>query len=171
MLDPSLKPDPGRKGSYYRRFEDISRALIALGVDRLPATIQFVTYYFGCEKLARGIVGVHLRLPAHQAYHHRRPLRLTEIEKAAADISLSFSGPDLQALFADFNEQHLIGGVLPGSLASARHARNTLIHDLGPSNVARLAAHAQPHIPKMRAFLGCVGEVLEYQKDHFSGIP
>lgn len=58
MIDPSLKPDPTRKGSFYRRIEDIDRALKTLGVPSLPAAPKFVAYFFASEKLAHGVVGI-----------------------------------------------------------------------------------------------------------------
>jgi hypothetical protein len=57
-MDPSLKPDPDLKGSYYRRIEDIERAFKKMEADRLPTASRFLVLYFGCEKLAQGIVGV-----------------------------------------------------------------------------------------------------------------
>jgi len=170
-MDPSLKPDPNRKGSYYRRIEDIRRALDSLGVDHLSDAMQFLAYYFGCEKLAHGIVGVHLRWPATKTYHHRRYLRLDEIKAATAALGLPVAHDDLEWVFADFHEQGLLQSPTPVCNTSARVLRNTLGHDLGPTNVARIMAHAPFHNPKMRSFLRCVEPVLAYQRIHFSGIP
>src|SRR3981189_330116 len=93
--DPSLRPDPNAGGSYYRRIEDINRALAALGVQHLPDVVKFLGYYFGCEKLARGIVGIHLRHPARHAYDPRQYLCLTKIEHASSELALSISTDDL----------------------------------------------------------------------------
>ena len=79
VTDASLKPDPMRKGSYYRRIEDIGRALDKLGVADLPPAPKFVAYYFGCEKLAHGGVGIVSSRPAVCEYHHRNPLKLNDI--------------------------------------------------------------------------------------------
>jgi hypothetical protein len=59
-LDPSFEPDPDLGGSYYRRLEDIPRALTKFEVTALPANspAQFVAYYFGAEKLAKAMVGI-----------------------------------------------------------------------------------------------------------------
>lgn len=170
-MDPSLKPDPNRKGSYYRRIEDVKRALDSLGADYLSDALQFLAYYFGCEKLARGIVGIHLQWPAMKAYHHRTSLRLDEIKAAAAALGLLVAQDDLEWLFADFQQQSLLRPSTPDWNSSARVLRNTLGHDFGPSNVAKITIHAPFHNPKMRLFLGCVGQVLEYQRIHFVGIP
>jgi hypothetical protein len=42
VTDAPLKPDPTRKGSYYRRIEDIGRAFDALGVAILAPALKFV---------------------------------------------------------------------------------------------------------------------------------
>jgi hypothetical protein len=168
--DPSLKPDPRRKGSYYRRIEDIGLALRKLQIDERSETISFLVYYFGCEKLARGIVGIHSRLPAKTAYHHRKPLRLEEIKVAAAALDLAISKEELDWLFADFNQQNLLRSTHSDWTASARHLRNILSHDFGPSNVARIAEHAPFHNPRMKSFLECVPQILAYQKLHFSEV-
>ena len=54
-LDWSFEPNPDLKGSYYRRLEDIPRALAKFEVTALPpnSPAQFVAYYFGAEKLAK----------------------------------------------------------------------------------------------------------------------
>jgi hypothetical protein len=56
MVDPSLKPDATRKGSYYRRIEDIGRALDAAGVPGLPPAPKFVVYFFASEKVVAGLI-------------------------------------------------------------------------------------------------------------------
>lgn len=169
-MDPSLKPDPNRKGSYYRRIEDIKRALNKLDVQLLPQAVQFLAYYFACEKLAHGIVGVHLCWPATKAYRHNRHLCLGEIKSAAVALNLSISTNDLDYLFADFNEQGILQSTSAPCNRSARVLRNTLGHDFGPSNVSQVSRHAGFLIPKMTAFLACASQVLAYQKAHFSGI-
>ncbi len=168
-MDPSLKPDPLRKGSYYRRIEDVALALESLQSDKLSETMLFLVTYFGCEKIARGLVGIHARLPATKAYGHRTPIQLKTIKAAAAGLGLSVLEQDLDWLFADLNEQHLLGPT-SGWTNSARHLRNNLTHDFGPTNVARVAKHAPFLNPKMKSFLGCVPEILAYQCLHFSGI-
>jgi hypothetical protein len=165
--DPSLRPDPNAGGSYYRRIEDINRALAALGVQRLPDVIKFLGYYFGCEKLARGIVGIHLRHPARHAYDHRQYLCLTKVEHAAVGLALSIPTDDLCYLFADFKDLAKLRALNPPHDKSARLLRNKVGHDLGPTNVKHVAKRAAFFIPKMTAFLGCISQVLAYQKVHF----
>ena len=170
-MDPSLKPDPHRKGSYYRRIQDIERALERLDVQHLPPTIQFLAYYFACEKLARGIVGIHLCWSATKAYDRNTKFRLPKIRAAATALSLSIPSDDLDYLFADFNEQGVLRSVSSSCNSSARVLRNTLGHDFGPSNVANVSTHAGFLIPKMIDFLASANQVLAYQKKHFSNIP
>jgi hypothetical protein len=166
--DASLKPDPYRKGSYYRRIQDIERALRMFDVMRLPVTIQFVTYFFACEKLAHGVVGINRQRPAGMQYSHRTRLLLDEIKTAAATMNLSIPAGDLNCLFADYNEQHLLP---PGVKTSARLLRNKLAHDFGPTNVGSVARDAPDLIAKMTTFLKCVNEVLAYQKANFAHVP
>ncbi|SRR3972149_5434024 len=168
-MDPSLKPDPLRKGSYYRRIEDVSRGLESLEVRRISETMRFFAYYFGCEKIARGLSGIHARLPATTAYHHKQGLKLNEVKIAAVTFGLSISRQDLEWLFADFNEQHILQPT-SSCTNSARYLRNLVTHDFGPSNVARVTKHVAFHNPRMEAFLSCVPAIFEYQKLHFSGV-
>jgi hypothetical protein len=169
-MDSSLKPDPTRKGCYYRRIEDIDRALNRLDIERLPPAMQFLGYYFGCEKLARGIVGIHLRWPATKAYAHGTRMRLKEIETASKALSLTVGMDDLVCTFADFDEQSLLRAVA-GVDRSARVLRNSLGHDFGPTNVAHIVERASFHNRRMQSFLGCAAQVLTYQRTHFGAIP
>ena len=170
-MDPSLKPDPLRKGSYYRRLEDVARGLQSLQVGSLSAPVRFFIDYFGCEKIARGLTGIHAQLPASKAYHHRKAISLAEIQAAAAAVALPASANELQCLFADFNEQHLLQSSTQGATNSARYLRNKATHDFGPSNVAQVVAHAPFLNPKLQAFLACVPAILAYQKRHVSNVP
>jgi len=130
----------------------------------------FLVYYFGCEKIARGLVGIHARLPATKAYRHGASLQFNDIKVAAVALGLPISEKDLEWLFADFNQQHLLRPPTPDWNNSARYLRNILTHDFGPSNVTRIAKHAPFHNPKMNLFLGCVPTILEYQRLHFAGV-
>jgi hypothetical protein len=170
FMDPSLKPDPNRKGSYYRRIEDVARGLDSLESGKVSATIRFFIYYFGCEKIARGLVGIHSRRPATEVYHHRHSLKLSDIKAAASTIGLTVPSQDLDWIFADIKEQHLLQST-PSWTTSARCLRNNATHDFGPSNVARVTEHAPFHIPKMEAVLASVPTILEYQRRHFAGVP
>lgn len=168
-MDPSLKPDPSRKGSYYRRIEDIDRALTKLEAHRRPTAAQFLAYYFACEKLARAVVGIHAQLSATKAYAHGTTMRLKGIQAASSALSLSVSTDDLVWIFADFNEQSLLPAIAPHS--SARVLRDALGHDFGPTNVVRIAEGARFHNLTMRSFLACGTEVPAYQRAHFSAVP
>jgi hypothetical protein len=170
-MDPSLKPDPNRKGSYYRRIEDIGRALKRLDAEQLPPAVRFLVCYFGCEKLARGIVGIHKRWSANKAYGHDTKLRLDDTKSAAAALNLSIPIDDLNYVFANEQEQQLLLAANSPFQRSARNLRNVLGHDFGPSNVGLILDHADFLIPKMIKFLDCASEALAYQRAHFSGIP
>ena len=170
-MDPTLKPDPLRKGSYYRRLEDVARGLQSLHGNGLPAPMRFFVDYFGCEKIARGLIGIHARLPATKAYHHRKSFSLVEIQTAAAAPALPVSAGDLHWLFANFNEQHLLQTSTPGVSHSARYLRNKATHDFGPSHIALVVTHAPFLNPKLQGFLACVPAILAYQRRHFSSVP
>lgn len=168
-MDPSLKPDPLRKGSYYRRIADVARGLESLQVTKLSVTMRFFAYYFGCEKIARGLTGIHACLPATTVYCHKRGLKLKDIKVAAVDLRLNISQQDLDWLFADFNEQNILQAT-SSFTNSARYLRNLVTHDFGPSNIARITRHASFHNPRMERFLGCVPAIFDYQKIHFSEV-
>ena len=135
----------------------------------LSEAMLFLVLYFGCEKIARGLVGIQARLPAAKAYRHGQPIQLKDIKAAAAGLGLSVLEQDLDWLFADFNQQHLLR-TTSELINSARHLRNNLTHDFGPTSVARIAKHAPFLNPKMSGFLGCIPEILAYQRLHFAGI-
>jgi hypothetical protein len=138
VTDASLNPDPDRKGSYYRRIEDIRRAFDTLGVAKLAPAPRFIAYFFGCEKLAHGVVGIVSSRPADNQYHHRNRLQLNDIKTAAGTMKLSIAPSDLEWIFAEPREHHLLAGGLAS--ASARVLRNKLIHDLDQPTPKSLSA-------------------------------
>jgi hypothetical protein len=166
----SLKPDPCAKGSYYRRIEDIGRALKKLGVEQLPDGIKFLALYFGCEKLARGIVGIPHQYRVTDAYHHHHYLCLAEVDEAAIVLSLSISSDDLCCLFADHRDLSKFRALNPPCSKSARLWRNEIGHNFGPTTVQNVETYARFFIPKMTSFLDCAKKVTAYQKANFSGI-
>jgi len=168
---PSLKPDGERKGSYYRRIEDITHGLRMIEVDtNKNDAVKFIAYYFGCEKLARGIIGIHLRNPAIDAYHHRNLFLLADLEVSNGAMGLSISTSDLLYLFADFRDLPRLHAVDPSS-SSARLLRNKVGHDLGPTNVQKILNHSQSLIPKMQAFLAIDQKVLGFLRANFAQLP
>src|SRR5258707_2858162 len=96
-LDWSFEPDPALKGSYYRRLEDIRRALDKFEVTALPdnSPAQFVAYYFGAEKLAKAIVGINKARSAKSAF--RQKVNHEYTKSAARDMKLQISQADLDA--------------------------------------------------------------------------
>jgi hypothetical protein len=169
LTDPSLKPDPDRKGSYYRRIEDIDRALQKLDVQHLPPGPRLLAYFFGCEKLAHGIVGICAARPASDQYSHRSRLCLNDIKVAAVTMNLVITPADVDWIFAEYNEQHLL---IPAGTAraSARHLRNNMTHDFGPTNADNLVQHADFLTPKMIILLGCAKDVLAYLHANFQHV-
>ncbi len=133
-MSPSLKPDSELKDSYYRRLRDVARGLDKLEIGRASPTIRFFGYYFGCEKIARGIVEIYKQWDADKAYSHKTQLKLNQIRKAADAIGLNFPLEDIEWIFADHDEQKKL---VPTSDCkySARHLRNRATHEIGPSNV------------------------------------
>ena len=100
-LDRSFEPDPQMKGSYYRRLEDITRALDKFEVTALPvnSAAQFVVYYFGAEKLAKAIVGINDDKPAETAFSRHVSVDPPKTKDAARNMKLKISEDELDALF------------------------------------------------------------------------
>ena len=155
-LDWSFEPAPALKGSYYRRLEDIPRALDRFEVTALPpnSPAQFVAYYFGAEKLAKAIVGINDKQPAAVAFHQRVGVRLPETKSAARNMGLSISEADLDALFE--HQRHL------QQPSSAITIRNRLSHDFGPTQVSHIRQHAPRLVPIMAKFIGDIDPVLKH---------
>lgn len=151
---PSLKPLPKLKGGYYRRIKDIDRALEEMDAKQLPPVVQLLIFYFACEKLALGIVGIKNRWPVEDAFHIDRRVHLSDLKSAAKLLKLSIHDGDLDLLFGT-------------ALMTARTLRNTLNHDLGPSNVKLVRHHSGALLPIMRKFLECAKEVHDYQRRNF----
>ena len=97
--DWSFEPDPDLKGSYYRRLEDIQSALDKFEVTALPANspAQFIAYYFGAEKLAKAIVGIHKARSAKNAF--RQNVDHATVKPAARAMKLGISEAELDVLF------------------------------------------------------------------------
>lgn len=158
-LDPSFEPQPKKKGSYYRRLEDIPRALDKLEVTGLNSAAQFITYYIAVEKLAKAIVGINANESADAAF--ARPVDLRKTKRAARDMKLNISAPELTVLFKpDKKQQH--GAPLPPP-TSAVAIRNRLFHDFGPTQVSHVRKHAPGMVPIMVRFIDDdIGPVLKH---------
>jgi hypothetical protein len=144
-LDWSFEPNPELKGSYYRRLEDIPRALDKFEVTALPANspAQFLAYYFGAEKLAKAIVGISKARSAKNAFNASVNRRATK--SAARLMKLKISQADLDALFLHQSR-------LPQP-STAITIRNRLSHDFGPTQVSHIRQHAPRLIPIMVRFI------------------
>ena len=155
-LDWSFEPAPALKGSYYRRLEDIPRALDRFEVTALPANspAQFVAYYFGAEKMAKAIVGIHKARSAQKAFSRFVSVKLPETKSAARNMRLKITEADLDALF-----EHQTHVPQP---SSAITIRNRLSHDFGPTQVSHIRQHATRLIPIMVKFIGDIEPVLKH---------
>jgi hypothetical protein len=153
---PTLKALPKLKGSYYRRIKDIPRALARkeLAFDTLSPVARFLCLFFGCEKLALGIVGLDEKFAAEDAYGKGRFVVLEEVKRSAAALGMSITGDELDSLFGP-------------SKMSARELRHKIVHDFGPSNIQNVHALCPQHIPTMEKFLRCIDEFHDYQKRTF----
>src|SRR4051794_8304688 len=89
----SNNPDP----HYARKIEDINRGLAELGAEALPEPARFITLYFGCEKLAKCIVGIYLGRTANEATDCG--LHLQELKDAIGQLKIQVSVPDIELLF------------------------------------------------------------------------
>lgn len=155
----SYSPDPNCKGNYRRRIEDIQRALDAMEIARLPPTVQFVAYFFGCEKLANGIVGIAKGQKAKEAYTHNTRMCLSNLKVVAPTLGITFPADDLQYIFAAKRDP----AVPPPIGTSARLLRNDLAHDFGPTKVSDVGRAASTFFnPKMIQFLACSKQVVTY---------
>ena len=165
---PSLKPDGRQKGTYFRRIADIPVALERLGARALPPVPRYLALYFGCEKLAKAVVGIEQRAHANNAYEAK--MKLAAVKSAVAALSLPANVAQLEWLFAGKTEQTHLQGRTALLNASARVLRDKLVHDFGPTNVDRIAAHARFHLPMMEAFLGLHPRVLSHLEQHFQHV-
>jgi hypothetical protein len=137
----SLKPDGGKtnKGSYYRRIEDIQKGLKKIDASKLPPGGRFLFLYYGCEKLGKGIVGIAEEWEAKAAYD--QSLELEMLKAGATAMKLPVSMAELDTLF------------LTGSRNSARHWRNEIVHNFGPSNVDNVVQNSTHLNRRMHDFL------------------
>lgn len=157
-----LAPDKDEAGTYYRRIEDIDRALTRMRVDDMPPVAQYVALYFGCEKLHKIVIALSKRAKG------ARP-RTNDIAAALPCLGLSFDATDLAWLFSD-DIDAVKGLPSPGPSVNrpARLIRNNLAHALGPTHVEHVEHHAAFHVPKMKAFLALGPSVLRYLETHYS---
>src|SRR5712692_10399712 len=149
----SLKPDGSdeNKGSYFRRIEDIKKGLKEIDASSLPPGGRFLFLYYGCEKLGKGIVGIKEEWEAEAAYD--RGLELADLKSATKAMKLPVKDGELDTLF------------LSSSKASARHWRNEIVHNFGPSNVKNVIAHSTVLNQRMHEFLEkSTPAVLNYMK-------
>lgn len=168
MVEPTLKADPDQKGGYYRRLADVELGLQLLEPG-LKVEMLFFTSIFGCEKIARGLVGIHAQKPAGDVYSHASPsMELTKIQAAAQALGLSIEPARLAQIFAserDIQAGHL--GATSAGAYSARTLRNKVAHDFGPSHIDLISNFGPDLIQAMRVLRGCVPEVHAFLKARY----
>ena len=147
--------NPRAKGTYRRRLADIAKALTKFEIEKLPANsaAQFVAHYFGCEKLAKGIVGIVRQISAGTAYNE--DIDPAKIEEAADKLKLTISKKELALLFATQARSNKTPSV-------ARAIRDRIFHDFGPTNVDHAVKHAPILIPIMKKFLDCERQMQDH---------
>ena len=160
-MDPSLKPDPKLKGSYYRRIKDIDFAFKKMEADRLPTAARLLVLYFGCEKLAQGIVGIANSWPPDDVFGRGKSPDPRKIETAVMALKLTFLTSDIDHLFAKWNDTNKKPLREP---ISARDLRDAVVHNFGPTNVGFVLSKAALLLPKMEGFLSCRPQVLAHLK-------
>src|SRR5439155_17242343 len=85
------------KGSYFRRLNDIELGLKKIDVSKMPSGGKFLFLYYGCEKLAKGIVGIDAQLEAEDAYEET--LVLDKLKAAAKSMKLPIPDAKLDSIF------------------------------------------------------------------------
>jgi hypothetical protein len=153
-----LKP---KKGSYRRRIEDIECAFKKMDADGLPTAARFLVLYFGCEKLAQGIVGVAEGLPTEKVYGRGKTPNPGRVKSAMTKLGLTFPPGDLANLFEKRNDTQVRPLQEP---ISARDLRDAVVHNFGPTNVSWVLRKAGTLIPMMDKFLSCRPRVLAHLK-------
>ena len=128
-------------------------------------------HYVGCEKIARGIVGIQTQRPAEVVYRHNFKLQLKDIKAAATSLNLPVTPHDLEWLFADYNEQSLLKSYALGFSKSARYLRNRLMHDFGPTHLWQVSQHAPFLNAKLETLLRTTPTILAYLRSKFSEVP
>jgi len=149
----TLKPAGGNKykGTYFRRLEDIQRGLRVIDASRMPSGGRFLFLYYGCEKLGKGIVGIHKTWAADDAYD--QSLHLSELRLAVCGLRLDISDAELNALFVSNDK------------TTARYWRNEIVHNFGPWNVKTIIKHSATLNKQMHDFLEShTSSVLDFLK-------
>ena len=100
-LDWTFSIDPRMKGTYSRRLSDIRRATGKFSTAKLPmdSPARFLGYYFGCEKLAKAILGIARLWPAERAFDQKTALDLEQLKTAVEKLGIVFPEGDLTQIF------------------------------------------------------------------------
>ena len=115
------------------------RGLRIIDNSRMPSGGRFLFLYYGCEKLGKGIVGIHKTWAADEAYE--QSLHLSELKLAVHGMGLAIPDAELDALFVSDDKR------------TARYWRNEIVHNFGPSNVQNVVKHSTTLNRLMHNFL------------------
>src|SRR5882757_9889914 len=100
-LDWTFSVNPRTKGTYSRRLTDIRLATGKFSTAKLPndSPARFLGYYFGCEKLAKAMLGIARLWPAEKAFYHKTPLDLEQLRAAIKKLGIAFADLELTNIF------------------------------------------------------------------------
>jgi hypothetical protein len=81
--------------------ERLAQLLVADAVVLVYLHRHAATYFFGCEKLANGIVGIAKDRKAEDAYTRHTKINLSCLKEVAPRLGVTFPVDELQYIFAD----------------------------------------------------------------------
>lgn len=144
------------KGTYFRRINDIQLAFDKFGVERLTGPAKFVVYYWGCEKLARALIGIANELPAPTQFPEDKsnPFKLTDVRASLLRLGMTFDEQQLRCLFDDQKNQL--------NPTSAKRIRDRLFHDFGPTQIGHVLKNQGTLHTTMLAFLKLRSDAIDH---------
>lgn len=133
--------------SYHAAIDDIRRAR-KLRAGDMRRIAEFLVAYYGCEKLAKAIVGINARRGVRRAMNDKPSA--SEIEKAANELGIVFPRtPDWFKIFGNKAD------------TTARKLRDKLVHELGPGYLKKALGRYPTLMPMMEGFLVWLPQVLK----------
>lgn len=162
-------PNSEGKGFYYRRLEDIPKALCLLLLSETPLALRFIVLYAAAEKMAWNLIGLSGERPAFELDDKLGGPNLDNLKKAAISIGLSVSKDDLDLLFKN-RKDFEAAGIRDSYTLSARRLRDGFFHDLGPTKIANIERMAPTYIPLLEAFIAEIPVVLSFIDEKYQGV-
>jgi hypothetical protein len=145
----SFSKNPNEKGSYLRRLQDIERGLSELGINRISPTGQFIYLIAACEKLAKIMYGASGGRDSKTIFHHTHVLSLPATKHFCKVRKVIITEAELEFIFGN-NAQ------------SAKSLRNSLLHEIGPTNARNISKKSDSLCKVMRKFLKSRAIIEEY---------